>query len=456
MYRRIRRTTGGVGMFPLRFRASWRPCMCSWGAFATDRGWPPDPSHLPAGLWLWALTRGFVQHRSADSSTTGLIVRPGFRKVRDFRSRSGAERTSLARRKACNTVAMDAGPDAFQRATAVTEPPLGASPARNAGLGPISPELALVDPELARRSRELLPEPHERPKVPQPRAAAPAGAPPAVAPELEIRTAKAMASDGCACSGDLRGWCSLRDLLGNNGTRSSVTPLEVAAVATTTQPPQAEPKHGALRPPKVSRARPRARTASAPFQRRRHARVAWASNVLGVSAFVGRVWRRARVAPAERFGACRDAARPRGPTCERRRPQRQGYEVPRCLASPLHPLPLHDRQLRPARAPLHGRSYLGRDTLRLKVWIGTGGFEPPASCSQSEGRAAWLSGHYLVKRRTSRWGTLGNGGIGRSLDHRWTTRQSGVRRHPFGPGCRQLRQRAAWHRRGGLRRQRFS
>ena len=271
--------------------------MCSWGAFATDRGWPPDPSHLPAGLWLWALTRGFVQHRSADSSTTGLIGRPGFRKVRDFRSRSGAERTSLARRKACNTVAMDAGPDAFQRATAVTEPPLGASPARNAGLGPISPELALVDPELARRSRELLPEPHERPKVPQPRAAAPAGAPPAVAPELEIERRRRWLPMVVLAAVIFGAGAASGTFLGNNGTRSSGTPLEVPAVATTTQPPQAEPKHGALRPPKVSRARPRARTASAPFQRRRHARVAWASNVLGVSAFVGRVgvvlaWRR--------------------------------------------------------------------------------------------------------------------------------------------------------------------
>jgi hypothetical protein len=188
---------------------------------------------------------------------------------------------------------MDAGPDALQTTAPVTEPPLGASPVGDAVPGLISPELALVDPELAQRARELLPEPRERRKVPRPLAAAPAPAQPAAefASEPEIRRrrrwlrmvalAAVIFGAGAAASGTF---------LGNTETRSPGKTLKAAAVSPMTPPlrpkPHATRGQAALRPPEMSRARPRARTGSAPPQRRRHTLAAWASNVLGVTVFV--------------------------------------------------------------------------------------------------------------------------------------------------------------------------
>jgi hypothetical protein len=90
--------------------------------------------------------------------------------------------------------------------------------------------------------------------------------------------------------------------VGKTETESPGKTLEAAAVTTTTQPPRRKPPatlgRAALRPPEVARTRPRARTGPAPPQRRRHTRVAWAPNVLGVAAFVDRAgvvvleWRR--------------------------------------------------------------------------------------------------------------------------------------------------------------------
>ena len=208
---------------------------------------------------------------------------------------------------------MDAGPDAVQVMTLVPEPPLGASQAADGSLGVISPELALVDPELAQRARQLLPEPRERPKVPPPVAAGPALAqqPAAkVAPDPEIRRRRRWLRMAALAAVIFVAGAASGTFLGNKETRSPGKAFEVAAVEPTTRPAALRPpavrpaavrppavRPRAVRPPEVSHARPRARTRSAPPQRRRHTRLAWAPNVLGVAAFVDRAgvvleWRR--------------------------------------------------------------------------------------------------------------------------------------------------------------------
>jgi hypothetical protein len=193
---------------------------------------------------------------------------------------------------------MDAGPDALHH-----QPPLGSS-AGDADLGPISPELALIDPELARRARELLPEPRERPRPSRPPRPLPAPEPEAQPPERRrrrwpqtIALAIVIFVAGAASG----------TLLGNHQTGSPATTLEVRAVGPATSQTTAPPR--ALRPPKApqttttasapqttttapaprpSRDSRTTTAAAAPPQRRRHARADWATNVLGVEARVGR------------------------------------------------------------------------------------------------------------------------------------------------------------------------
>lgn len=197
---------------------------------------------------------------------------------------------------------MDAGPDALRTGTVADEAPLGAIPAGDGDFGPISPELALVDPELARRARELLPEPSEQPRAPRPLPAAPAAVreQPAVQEPtaqrrrwpLTLALAVVIFAVG-AVSGTFLG----ND---NNGSESAGSPLEVRLAGPSTQPAKPKPtkplgqsakrtgvERPVLRPPTVvPRSTGAARASSPQPQRRRHARVAWASNVLGVSATV--------------------------------------------------------------------------------------------------------------------------------------------------------------------------
>ena len=169
-------------------------------------------------------------------------------------------------------------------------------PERNpADLGPISPELALVDPVLAEQARKLLPDVVERPRPPapvvvaeQPTSAEPAPVavgPAPVAPRRRWRRMLVLAVlvfVAGAISGTLLG--------GKNAGPGGVT-LGVPAEAPSTQPPSVSTK--APRTSKTSRpAKPEKRTSTRthatlrPPSPRGQSKNGWSSNVLGVEAQV--------------------------------------------------------------------------------------------------------------------------------------------------------------------------
>jgi hypothetical protein len=143
------------------------------------------------------------------------------------------------------------------------------------GLGPISPELALVDPVLAERARRQLPDRFARPRVETPAAAAPPEVTPPPAEATPRRRGRKFLV-GVAAGAALGLLVSFVWLKGGDSSRPTLEAR--TATPTTSSPSGSTQSQRALRPPAGQR---ETRAAAAPH-------VVWATNVLGVTARVGR------------------------------------------------------------------------------------------------------------------------------------------------------------------------
>ena len=226
-------------------------------------------------------------------------------------SQSGSRRPITGAARACKTVPVPAAPEDSRLVSFDDEPPLGTFRTGDAELGPISPELALVDPVLAENARQLLPDPRERLK-PRPRPAAPTSAPLPATGQAEKSAPRAASRQrrwrrtvllaglvlafGAVFSGFLAEWPA-----------SPGPTLEVRSGAPTAR--HSEEAKPSVQKPALSAGRTPVRTPKAKDKRRPRSsttaqqdgrpvsRVTWAANVLGVAAQVDRpgvtlVWHR--------------------------------------------------------------------------------------------------------------------------------------------------------------------
>lgn len=164
----------------------------------------------------------------------------------------------------------------------------GAIPGGAADLGPISPELALIDPDLARRARELLPEPGEfwRARATPPPALPveePVAAPPtarAIEPPRGRRWARTLVFAAVVFAAGAASGATVAP----ERTAPSGAAFGFGAAAPATLSPPTQHRLD-VRTARASRRHGRRSTARV---YRHQARVVWASNVLGVVTRISR------------------------------------------------------------------------------------------------------------------------------------------------------------------------
>ena len=147
-HRRVPSVSGRAGRSDVAPRGRWR----SLGATHPVRQLASGSGFSAAFYSIGWTARGY--RRGDDVENPAKSEDFGRRRIPATRRRRAGQPVRLSRCPWARTTAGERG--------STPEPRLGAIRAGGAELGPISPELALVDPALAETARQLLPDPRER------------------------------------------------------------------------------------------------------------------------------------------------------------------------------------------------------------------------------------------------------------------------------------------------------